>query len=468
MQESLTSVQEVQWSDVRDDINSLNPELVRVIDQLDPDPSYGLFRVRYPFGAMILHGSTFFIPTPDGSDIVPITDERIPQDWQQKLNYQQTMPMGMMLKRSCESYLEPEGRLVPLALMRPGHLFASWRALDTEYTYHPRTIWRVTAGARSLFMLPKITDVTAYRKLRRHYNINALLPSQFSEQWQVFVELANHQEFPDPWSCEMIFFSERWLQPRDDAAWLAFHHYLLQKAWKSSGYWRNKMLFDYMWDSFLLELSRKNIRPSHYLFDTAKRLVVLASGHLPAYAPAGRDQDCAPIRGIQEVYMDAYGLKGYQPTIMRPQKYRQGQREPIYYSLQFPNCFSTTLPPRTSNSIISDLRELRGIMERFIEGLQSQSICGAEGTPIEHMFEHVRLDYFHNEAGVEDSVRHTSHIVTEDPMFTRQFADQSDRSFCDTSAFLRGCIRIADVDQCETVQATAHQRVASEPETVSA
>ena len=69
-------IQTLRWDDVRDTVKSLQPELGTLIDNLNPDKSFRLYKVSYPFGSPIVHQGLFHVPLADGS-IVPINSDRV-------------------------------------------------------------------------------------------------------------------------------------------------------------------------------------------------------------------------------------------------------------------------------------------------------------------------------------------------------------------------------------------------------
>ena len=150
--------------------------------------------------------------------------------------------------------------------------------LDPPVSYHNRDVWCLTAGARNLFVAPKIKDFYSYKKLCRSRGILRLgVPNTLIEQYQLLVQMAQHADYP-PWRCEALLFSAQWLEVRNDAGWYIFRHYLYQYAWQSSSYWRNKFLFNITWDSFVTQCSRLRIKIGSQAADIVKHLLASASG----------------------------------------------------------------------------------------------------------------------------------------------------------------------------------------------
>ena len=62
------------------------------------------------------------------------------------------------------------------------------------------------SGSRSICMLPKITDQNGYRLLKQKYNLSLPIPKNLHDHWNIFCYLANHEEFSEFWTSEIIFF----------------------------------------------------------------------------------------------------------------------------------------------------------------------------------------------------------------------------------------------------------------------
>ena len=71
----------------------------------------------------------------------------------------------------------------------------------------------------------------------------------------------------------------------------------------------------------------------------------------------------------------------------------------------------------------------------------------ATDTPIETFAQQVSCDYFHNEAnGSIDNVRNTREMPKEDNALLNSLHDHHQRSFAETSRFLKGCVRFSSKD----------------------
>ena len=67
---------------------------------------------------------------------------------------------------------------------------------------------------------------------------------------------------------------------------------------------------------FSLIQTHKNIKPPAYITNIVKHLLAISVGALPGFRPAVNDA-MAPVKKIQEIYIDHYNLKKHLPNINR-------------------------------------------------------------------------------------------------------------------------------------------------------
>ena len=312
---SLCSIQELVWDDVRQDIISTNSELVDIIDQISPSKEYTIFKVKYPYGTKILKEGLLYLPDKHGN-LLPITE--CSSDIRKKLGYNlDSNPVSIVLNNSVELFLSLEDRIVPFyGLIPAGSLFGAWKVVSPGISHHPVFLWDMTAGARSIFMLPKITESGAHDKLRKKMHLTAEKPKTLLDHWGIFKQIANNYQVKDPWHTELLFFSKKWFEQLDDKAWESFNYYILKKAWDSGKFGRSEFIWDLI---FSLIQKRRHIKPSPHIDDTVKRILAISVGIFPGFAPApALDNNAAPIDLLQQSYMEYYKLKDYAPIIMQP------------------------------------------------------------------------------------------------------------------------------------------------------
>src|SRR3989339_524956 len=429
-------IEELTWHDVKDEVASVNPKLAEILNQLKPGKGLTLFKAKYPFGAKILENGIFYLPAKDGS-VVSVYDPQIPNTMREKLAYN-PVPVALVLKNTCEVFADSENRFIPFKIFMPGEIFGTWELVDPKVFKQQAQNWDFKAGVRSIFMLPKISEHLSHARLRHQYGVRLSAPKYLSEHHQVFTKIANHPEFSEEWYNEIIFFPEDWLIQAKHAthSWIALNYFLLQETWIQSLIWRSQVSLELIWQSLSQEIDKRNMKPRHYLVNTVKHLIMIGIGSIPAFAPA-LDSICAPIKGLQAVYQNEYGLK-YTPTIMIPQHLSK-KTSPVYYSLQCPTLLSYS--PMTSHvrSAMHDLQEIEYLMTALLEKLKKNK------APLYQLVKNIQFHYYHTELDPHHVIQSAQLLAEEDLRFSQVLCKttRAIKKIAESASFLRGCIRIS-------------------------
>ena len=427
------------WDEVRDEVVAANPSLAASVDELDPTSKYPLYSVKYPYGAKILDKGAFYLPDEQGISR-PITDPTTPKTLLDDLAYNGlSNPVSVILKNTAELFLEFNGRIVPFFLVRAGHVLGTWGVLDRQMTHHPRMIWDMTAGARSIFMLPKISDYVAHTRLKREQGIQGQVPRRLNDHFGIFRELANHSSVGEPWEMKVLYFGKAWFEQINDPAWQPFFYYLLNQAWQGSAFQRNQQFYQLIY-SIIQE--RRKIPANAYIADIVRHLFSVAAGHGCCFEPAA-DETCGPIARIQDVYVNgAYRLKRYVPTIMVPGTVRPGDDEQIlYFSSAYPT--NLTFSPKSNKrpSLITEVNALRAMVNEYVDALSNQSL--AEATlGLEQIASTVQFSFFHEDPKQYEGILSSDTIPQRDPRFCRALISHQNNEFPNLAEFVRGCTGI--------------------------
>lgn len=287
------TLEEVTWSDVRTQVKALDPQLFDAIEEFGPDSRHTLFKASYPYGAEILKNAVFQVPIATG-EIVPITDERVPDIIRKKLSYNHlSNPVTMVLRGSAELFFNHMGNAFPFfGMIKKGRLFGTSLVLsENGLNMHPNFLWSLTAGARSMFSLAKVSEVVGLNRLEKHFQVNLPKESEYQDQWNLFQALANAPEFVDPWRCEVLFFSDAWFD------WSAkksamFKLSLHEKAWRATEFWRNQFLWDVVYSMFKQE---KLVKVNPAIADIVRQVSLIAAGVQPGFTPLHND-DADPFQ----------------------------------------------------------------------------------------------------------------------------------------------------------------------------
>lgn len=434
------SVEEYTWNQVAENVRQVNPAFAEIVDEISPDSTYKLVLAKYPFGSTIIDNNIYHLPAQDGQ-ISPAGDTSIASNIRQILDGYNKLPMGILLNNSVELFMDLEDRIVPFDFYMKGKIFALWGHLDPQISYQCLQILNMTAGARSIGMLPKITDTLGHKRLQQATGIKLPPPGKIQDEWALFVEIYRNSPKTYPWFTEMLFFSKKWLHSiKNDKAWARLHAFLLQEAWDSSSFWRGQMQFNTIFNKFIKYLSENQIKSSAKYLDISRHLLMISLGALPGFAPAV-DEIGLPTRLIQETYLDDYGaLRGYTPSIIQPQHFNF--TSPTYYSLQWPTLLEFAPLPKTPVNIMTDLEEVHTLMEYFMTFLED-NFFHMEDTPL-LVLKNIHYDGFHNSQSHNKKIKSSMTLPEKDKRFLHLSIDRKDnRTFCDAAQFMRGCIRIS-------------------------
>lgn len=430
------SMQELTWQDVRSEVSALNPELAKVIDGVDPGPEYTIFKLRYPFGSEILKNGPLQLPDKNGN-LIFIDDKDMDPGIRAKLGYNlDSNPVGFILKNSVELFIFLDASTVPLyGLIHPGRIFGTWQILNPQGFHNPVCFWSMTAGARSLFLLPKISDNLCYTRLKKAFNLDVDKPKKLRDHWNIFREIANHPDFGESWETEILFFSKVWFERLDDPAWQSFKLYLLDQAWKGSEFFRNQ----FMWDLIFSNIQNdREIKPDPYIADTVRHILGMSAGALPGFAPALNDE-AGPVKKLQKVFREIYRTE-YEPVMMQPYFLNKKDNRPVYYSLEQPTTIKFSPKSRSNISKIDELFAVQSLLNKYLLDIR-QNKYNVANTPIFEASKIVEYTFFHPDNATLSGIQSHKDIQEGDPAF------KGIKNFPYTSTFIAGCIRLKIKDK---------------------
>ncbi len=430
-------IEELAWKDARNDVLNSSRELTTIIDDLSPGKDFPLFKVKYPFGAVIAANSHFCFPT-EPSLHHTVASNAI----KSKLSYG-TMPLGIITKNTVEFFFDTSRKIFSLATAGHGLKIGVCEYLG----------WRnqcsIVAGGRSLYMLPKISETLAHKQLRKKYNVIEFPPKSLYDHWKVFTQITRSQEFNSEWFCEIIFLSTEWVaKMKKDPAWSKLDMYVHKQGWRHSLYARKKVSLDIVWEHFVRSLSNRDHKVDPHVIDTLKHIIYIITGTIPASAPTNGENTMGPLQELQLIYEDpkGYGLDEYLATIMQPQYFSLKKPSPVYYSLQLPNIFESLPRTKKITSVIDNVRDLGELLDRFLnkkwEEAPWMNII-TNNITLGSMLANVQLDYFHGDMFAYGNLIKSSAKMPEyDSRLFYSPLKNRKRTFASSSTFLRGCVMI--------------------------
>ncbi len=192
---------EYTWPQVRERILAADKEFTEIVDNWNPGKEFTFIELSYPFGAHLLdvNQGGFQVPLDNGSTVA-LQDDLVPKELQKKLGYS-AFPLGVVIEGGIEIYHQLNDRVFSLAFFNKGFNLGVWEA------FGPPAPYSAVAGARSLIMVPKITDSQHHRKLQMAFGLRQSVPRHLFDQWRVFTELAKHD--PKPWQVKVLFLNKK-------------------------------------------------------------------------------------------------------------------------------------------------------------------------------------------------------------------------------------------------------------------
>lgn len=434
------NLQELTWEQMRPLIQRVNPEFVKLVDPLNPDKKHTALLVDYSYGSQVLIDSVLQLPNAKG-ELVSITDSCIDNKTRERYGYNvNSNPAMMAIEHSLELFLPFKDRIISLyGSISPGNLFGYWRLIHRgKFSHHPVLTWGMSAGSRSIFMLPKISDTESHARLQKEFGISAEAPKKLIHHWQVFTELASHSAFPTPWKTQVLYFSKEWFEHVNDSAWTTFNNFLLITSWKNNDFWRN----NYFWNLIfsIIHETHEN-KPSPFLVDHVKQAFSIGVGGAPGFAPSLNDNS-APITSLQKIYQEIYRLE-YPPVILEPTFFNlfDEKPRPVYYSFAFPN--ASEFSPRTQQkiSVITLLCRLESLLNRFCRELATGKF-NISDTYLQKVIDTVEFTCFQHVNKKNGGIQDSNIIPLEDPTFLQTANGTIYKEFPATAPFVTGCIRI--------------------------
>jgi len=425
-------IEKLNWNEARQYFEKANPVITKIIDDIWPTQNHHLLKIRYPFGALILNDTKFQVPSKNGK-ISPLIEADVSSEIKQMLGYC-SLPLGLVIKNNVEIYRDLEDRIFPVAFYGHDIDMGIWEYFGWVTPYN------VSAGARSLYMVPKISSSVGHKRLRQEFGVTPHPPKKPFDHWEIFRQIANSSNFPESWNCEIVFLTKAWFDSiLKDKAWFSLNDYLWRKGWQHCGYARIKTIFDALWQHFVKRFANKGFRVDPYIMDTLKHLLYVGTSAISAFGPMGNDDVAGPLKTIQRVYKEVYGLKDYVPTIMQPQYLEKNN--PIYYSLSMPTLLETLPKSRNRPSTIEMIRELKGLIQYLFQEIDID--LKIQNTPLNEILFKLQFEYFHNEMyAYGKNIRPASEMPDKDHRLLYCSSYQKCSKFSDSGPLVQGCIRI--------------------------
>jgi len=418
----------VTWAEIRDTVVSANKCFAELIDSLNLSTEDKFILTHYPFGMDIVKKSQWLFPL-TLEQAVPFNDTRLPNHIKKFLHYDK-YPVGLLLKNSAEVYYESSQRVIADKIWRKGILFGVWELFDSQINKNSTLASNVSSGARSIFMLPKISDWVCFNRLKKTFSLEAMPPEKLSQHQPIFQEIIskNIGENALPWHNSILYLTpsiiKKILSPSGEKIQL----YFLKNAWDQSYNCRRQFESNIIWEEVLKEISDNKIHVQPKIGSHLKQLLLIKENVFPGMVfSSDESEEIAPINLLREIYLTIYRLKEYAPLFMHPDHINNAKK--VYYSLNFPNFFDTHFPTLGTPRLMDEMQLMIQAINKIRQPLNLPTSA---------------LNYFHSMANQHDNILHSNQLINLDNNLASYFAKKPQEIFPSNSPFFKGCISIND------------------------
>ncbi|OGT06554.1 MAG: hypothetical protein A2103_03145 [Gammaproteobacteria bacterium GWF2_41_13] len=425
------------WSEVRDAVYSVNKELAEKIDAANPDSSYKFVKIDYLFGDIPVKRGVIQIPSSTGQ-LFPITSDEIDKKVKQEIFYRNS-PLFLMLTKGQEVFIDTGHRIIPANFFDKGSLCCTYEAMDYMTNIPSDYNWSFASGSRSIFMLPKITDKAGIKRVCTEFNIpRTMLVHELSDHWGLFKSIIQSDQFKQPWKNTILCFGKKWLDENNDSeGWKALRKFLRNQIWAQAHIAIIRVKFGIQWEDYAEAIISRRLKPKPYILDQLKHILSIASGDYPAFIPIDNSQEAIPSKELEKIFIDVYGLKEYMPTLMLPYPlHLLHANQPFYYSLSHATLLEGSPLKKDTSTIMIDQREIKLLFETLNDYLVYRK------EQRDAIINQTKIEYFHTEPDKSGEIMPSSKIPETDPYFFKDRKFANNKTFCATSQFFRGCIRI--------------------------
>lgn len=430
-------VNRVNWNDAIMLIDRIDHEFSDLLKQVKiDDVNIYFYKASYNFGDTIIHNKNTFLSLENGNKI-SFNDKNLPIELVKDLSYDldSENPLGIILSKTSELYTNKNNLTCSSSLLRQNDIFGIPRALDKKNIDRSSvTNFNLNAGAKSLFMLSKISNRSAYAKIKQDLNIDITTPISASDHWQTFVEIAT--KIKSDWQCEILFFSREFINALKLREWSSVALYLYQlhsnsyTVWHSiAGIWHKDIEF--------IHHKKRLAKYNKNLFDIVKYIFMLSANGELGYEPL-LDDEQAPVSLLKKTYHDLYGLEN--PIIMGLVKfdYRNINQLPVYVSLNQGNMISENISSSGKYTNMSALSDLIYLNQSIRSAILDDKVL--MNNQLKELISHTKVSYYHNNSNIIHNIQDSLNIPLEDTRFC-----SNHDSFPIRSVFLNGCIKISRI-----------------------
>lgn len=402
------------------------------------------FLVNYPFAANIIYNGQVNLPLVNNGNI-SVNDTSLPEIIRNNLSYSPGIdnPVGILLNKDSEFYLPSDERIVSYPVIKAGQIFGFAHIIDavmnknvtTTHKKAKASIWNLNAGARTTFILSKISENGSHTNLLKAYRIKIDKPNTYVEHNNVFSML--NTSIDKPWTQSILYFPKQFLEKlKTDNQFSKIYQEMANIHRSGYTIWHTDYAKFESDISYIFQKTNANSF-SAYAVNIAKHIYIIIAGGVPGFAPAV-NENMLPKKLIEDAYSkeDGYALTEYWPIIMQPQQFNN--KEAIYYSLNLPTLINynpEAFAGKTSIALLVEVATILCRCQKYILNEFKDQESVLYETAVKAQF-----SFYHDTPNPEkygDMIKSSSLLPEEDPRFYKK-----GWNFPFKSQFVRGCIKI--------------------------
>jgi hypothetical protein len=435
-------VVQTNWKAARAYFKKVAPEFTRLVDILSPDDSFKIYLFYFPYGMLKGETSGPYVPLKNNI-FCKLSDNGVAPVIQKDLGYGMfTSPLGMVLNKRLEYFLEFDDEVIPYQILGPGEIFNKSILLmkNQGRIYSPNGLLKASSGSRTAFMLPSISNHNGIMKLRRATNSLINTPRKLGDHFQIFKAISKNK---NEWKLCLAYFSKKWIDSlTKDHSWIELKSFILEEEKTSSQYSLNSSYYDIFFSQIQ---KNSNARTTNqYLTNTAIHLIKIALGEHPGYIPT-TTEDLFPLELIQNYMLEYFQMKKI-PTVMTPHSFNyESDSSPVYYSMQHPTTPHFLIKKNERVSANQEIEVMSDILNKFLMGMADHSSI-LRGTVFADLPRNVTFDYYHNYPPKRSElIQNTNLLSNIDSRF--QYLSNpkatAELPISHEGQFVRGCVQIS-------------------------